>query len=184
MKIFYSGKRQMLAFFVPGFLLGVIYLNLIAKKNAAEPEVFSELFLSGFDSVRIEVQSYLPYLLRIRLVPLVVLAVLSSARFRKAAAVAFLVWTGFTAGIVISAAACGLGLKGSLLCAAALLPQFFFYVPAYVVVLWYCLSAPRTQWNRQKTVFVVIAAAAGIMLELYVNPVLVRGLLSIFPAAP
>lgn len=31
MRIFHSGKGQMLAFFVPGFLLGIIFVNLIVK---------------------------------------------------------------------------------------------------------------------------------------------------------
>lgn len=183
MRIFHSGKRQMLVFFVPGFLFGVIYMNLVVKKYGAETGIFSDLFLSKFSSVQIDVWSYLPYLLRLRLMPVIALAVLSFTRFRKAAAVAFLIWTGFTGGIALSFAADGLGLKGSLLCAVSVLPQFLFYVPACVILLWYCLSAPRTRWNRQKTVFLIATMAAGILLELYVNPVLVREFIALFPPA-
>ena len=124
--------------------------------------------------MQIDIRSYLPYLLRLRIVPLILLAAASLTRLRKAAAMLFLVWTGFTGGVAVSSAADGLGLKGSLLCAVSLLPQFLFYIPAFVILLWYCLSAPRTQWNRQKTMFVLAAVAAGILLELYINPGLVR----------
>lgn len=181
MRIFHSGKKQMFVFFVPGFLFGVIYMNLVAKKYMAESGIFSDIFLSRFASMEIDVWSYLPYVIRLRVVPLAALAVASLTRFRKAAAMFFLFWTGFTGGIALSSAADGLGLKGSLLCAVSVLPQFLFYVPACVVLLWYCMSAPRTQWNRQKTVFVIVTMAAGVLLELYVNPAFVREFIALFP---
>ena len=74
MRIFHSGKGQMLAFFVPGFLLGIIFVNLIVKKYMTETGIFSDLFLSQFTSVQIDIRSYLPYLLRLRIVPLILLA--------------------------------------------------------------------------------------------------------------
>lgn len=181
MRIFHSGKRQMAAFFVPGFLFGVLYMNLVAKKYMTETEIFSSVFLSKYPSVKIDIWSYLPYLLRLRLMPVIALAVSSFTRLRKAAAIFFLMWTGFTGGIALSLSADALGLKGSLLCAVSVLPQFLFYVPACVILLWYCLSAPRTQWNRQKTVFLVITMTVGILLELYINPALVREFISLFP---
>lgn len=180
MRVFHSGKRQMIVFFVAGFLFGIIYMNLIAKTYMAESGVFSNVFLSGIQAVKIDVWSYLPYLLRLRLVPLTALAVASATRFRKATAILFLGWTGFTGGIALSSAADALGLKGSLLCAVSVLPQFLFYVPACVILLWYCLSAPRTRWNRQKTVFLIVMMTTGILLELYVNPTLVRAFISLF----
>ena len=50
-------------------------------------------------------------------------------------------------------------------------------MPSVPGTVWYCLSAPRTQWNRQKTVFVILCISIGIILELYVNPVLLDLLL-------
>lgn len=47
MKILHS-KKQLLALFMPGFLLGVLYVNLLAKKYVAEPGIFSEYFLDQF----------------------------------------------------------------------------------------------------------------------------------------
>nr|WP_294491498.1 stage II sporulation protein M [uncultured Mediterraneibacter sp.] len=179
MKVFHTRKKQFLAFFMPGFFLGIIYVNFIAKKYMAEPGIFSDYFLTQFTSVQIDVREYLLYLLRLRLLPLSVLAALSFTKARRAAAVLFLVWTGFSGGVLISCAAAGLGIKGSLLCVTALLPQFLLYIPAYLILLWYCYSAPGVQWNRQKTIFVILAMSVGIILELYVNPVLVKAFLSV-----
>lgn len=178
MKILHS-RKQFLAFFMPGFLLGIVYVNFIAKKYMAEPGIFSEYFLNQFVNIKIEVRDYLWYLLRLRAAPFLVLGILSFTRLRKAAAVLFLVWAGASGGILISAAASELGIKGCLLCAAALVPQFFFYIPAFLVLLWYCCGAPQIRWNRQKTVFTALMMSVGMILELYVNPVIVKAFLSV-----
>ena len=109
MRIFHSGKRQMLAFFVPGFLLGIIYVNLAAEKYMADAGIFSDLFLSQFADMKIDIRSYLPYLIRLRAVPLLLLAAASFTRLRKAAAILFLLWTGFTGGVTVSSAVYGQG---------------------------------------------------------------------------
>lgn len=178
MKIFHT-RKQFLAFFMPGFLAGTIYVNFIAKKYMAEPGIFNDYFLNQFVNVKIDVRDYLWYLIRLRAVPFLVLGIFSFTRLRKAAAVFFLIWTGISGGILISAAAAELGIKGCLLCVTALFPQFLFYIPAFLILLWYCCSAPQTRWNRQKTIFVVLMMSLGLILELYVNPIIVKCFLSV-----
>lgn len=178
MRIFHT-RKQFLAFFMPGFMLGIIYVNFVAKRYMAEPEIFSDYFLNQFMNVKIDVRDYLWYLIRLRTVPFLVLGFLSFTRLRKTAAVLFLVWSGISGGILISAAAAELGIKGCLLCVTALFPQFLFYIPAFLVLLWYCCSAPQTRWNRQKTVFAALMMSLGLILELYVNPVIVKAFLSV-----
>lgn len=180
MRIFRSGKKQLLAFFMPGFFLGLIYVNFIAKKYMAEPGIFSSYFMERFSSVKVETGEYLLYLLRIRLTPLLLLAAVSFTRLRRLFSVLFLIWTGFSAGLLSSMAAAGLGIVGSLLCITALFPQFLFYIPAYTILLWYCYDYPGCRWNRQKTVFLILMTGIGIMMELYVNPAVIRGFLSVF----
>ena len=172
-------RKELLVFFMPGFLLGIIYVNFIAKQYMAEPGIFSEYFLEQFRSATVEAREYIWYLLKIRAVPFLVLVGLSFTKVRKAASVLFLVWTGIAFGILISAAVLNLGLKGSLLCVVGLFPQFLFYIPAYLVLLWHCYMVPQSGWNRQKTIFMSLMMAVGIMLELYVNPVLVKAFLSV-----
>lgn len=178
MKIFHT-RKQFLAFFMPGFLFGIIYVNFFAVKYMAEPGIFSDYFLNQFKDIRIDTSEYIWYLVRLRAIPFCVLILLSFTKLRKAAAVLFLVWTGISAGILISSAAADLGLRGCLLCVAALFPQFLFYIPAFVVLLWYCYTVPQSRWNRQKTIFVCLAMSLGFITELYVNPVLVKGFLSV-----
>ena len=177
MKIFHT-RKQFLAFFMPGFLLGVIYVNFIARRYVADPGIFSEYFLNQFLDVQIDVREYLWYLLRLRAVPFLALTALSFTKVRRASVVLFLVWAGTSGGILLSSAAADLGMKGCLLCVTALFPQFLFYIPAFVVLLWYCYTAPQSHWNRQKTVFVILAMSLGLITELYVNPGVVKAFLS------
>ena len=55
MKIFHT-RKQFLAFFMPGFLAGIIYVNFIAKKYMAEPGIFNDYFLNQFVNVKIDVR--------------------------------------------------------------------------------------------------------------------------------
>lgn len=178
MKIFHS-KKQLAAFFMPGFLLGIIYMNFFAGKYMAEPGVFSEYFLNQFQTVHINAKEYIWYLLKVRIIPIVILYVLSNTRVSKFSVIAYVLWTGITGGVFVSSAVENLGIKGSFLCMVAVFPQFFFYIPAYIVLLWYCYNTPRSTWNRQKTVFVFLCTAVGMILELYINPVLVKAFLSV-----
>ena len=66
MKVFHV-KKQLAALFMPGFLIGIIYVNFLAKKYVAAPDLFSEYFLDQFRGVQIDEKEYLWYLLRIQL---------------------------------------------------------------------------------------------------------------------
>lgn len=178
MRIFRT-RKQLLVFFMPGFLLGILYVNLIARQYMAEPGIFNDYFLEQFRTTVIETREYVWYLLRIRAVPFLVLTGLSFTRIKKAASVFFLVWTGTAFGILISSAVLDMGIKGSLLCMAGLFPQFLFYIPAYLVLLWHCYRIPQSSWNRQKTVFVSLMMSTGVILELYVSPFLIKALISL-----
>ena len=53
MKVFHV-KKQLAALFMPGFLIGIIYVNFLAKKYVAAPDLFSEYFLDQFRGVQID----------------------------------------------------------------------------------------------------------------------------------
>ncbi|MGC4020062.1 MAG: stage II sporulation protein M [Muricomes sp.] len=177
MKILHT-RKQLFVFFMPGFLLGIIYVNLIMKKYTAEPGIFSDYFLKQYQTAEIVAQEYIWYLIKIRVIPFLFLAGLAFTKFRKISSIAFLVWTGFSSGMLLSMAVLGLGIKGSILCIVGILPQFLLYVPAYMIVIWYSYTYPQSKWNTQKTIFAAMTMAAGIILEAYVNPVLMQAFLS------
>ncbi len=167
-------KKWMFAIFIPGFLLGILYVNVMIGRHLTDYSIFSEYFLKQYASVDVSVPEYMMYLTGIRLFPFFMLAGLIFTRFRKAAAGIFLVWTGFSGGMLLTMGAFSMGIKGVLLCMVALLPHFLFYIPAYVVLLWYAMTAPHNRWNRQKTIFVLLMLGMGIVSEGYVGPVLMK----------
>lgn len=175
----YRVKKQFFLFFMPGFILGILYVNFLASRYMAVPGLFNESFLLQFASLQIDPKDYIWYLLRLRAVPFLVLSGLAFTKFRRISAVLFLFWAGISGGVLISAAVLEMGLKGSVFCIAALCPQFLFYIPALYVLLRYCFCYEESIWNRQKTIFVILSVLAGIILELYVNPVLLKAVISI-----
>lgn len=167
-------RKQMLAFFAAGFVFGVVCANAAARIYHMESGVFGGRVLFGFQASGIEYGRYCAYILRLRAVPVLVLYAASRTKMRKAAAVLFLIWTGISAGILVSSAALGLGISGSVLCVAGIFPQFLFYIPAFFVLLQYCFAWPAVQWSRQKMIFTVLMTGAGIVLEVYVNPLVMQ----------
>lgn len=176
MKILRS-RKQMFAFFMPGFLMGILYVNFIVKQYIAEPGIFSVYFLKQYAAVDIIAGEYMLYLLRVRVLPCVFLVGLAFTKMRKFSAVAFLLWTGFSSGMLLTMAVVGMGVKGIILCIVGILPHFLCYIPACIVVLWYCWMYPQNRWNKQKTVFVILMGMMGLILEAHVNPVLMKAFL-------
>ena len=178
MRVLHS-KKQMLAFFLPGFLLGILYVNFIVKQYIAEPGIFSTYFLRQYAAVEIIAGEYMLYLVRVRLFPALLLAGMAFTKLRKLGAAAFLLWTGFSSGMLLTMAVVGMGVKGIILCVVGILPQFLCYIPACIVVLWYCWMYPRNRWNKQKTVFVALMVLMGLVMEAYVNPIWMKAFLGI-----
>ena len=72
MKVFHT-RKQFLCFFMPGFIIGIVYVNFFAVKYMADPGLFSTYFLEEYQSVDIVAGEYMWYLIRVRVFPLLVL---------------------------------------------------------------------------------------------------------------
>lgn len=167
-------KRYMTAFYMAGFLIGILYANLIAKQYVTATGILSEYFLSQYVAIDIVAEEYLIYVLRMRLLPLAGLLLAAQTKFRKLSVVLWFIWIGFSCGVLMVGAIMQLGVKGVMLCLIGITPQFAFYGMAYIVLLWYFYTYPVSTWNRGKTIFVVLTMALGILSEVYVNPILMK----------
>ena len=107
-------------------------------------------------------------------IKLFLLAALGSTKLRKASAAVFLAWTGFSLGLIMTAAVLKMGGKGLVLCLIALTPHLFFYAAGYLILLWYLFRYPEVRWNLSKTVCMAFLILTGFLLECYVNPVLMQ----------
>lgn len=168
-------NKKMLAFYcMSGFLIGILYANIQSRDYITGMGIFNEYFLSRYSAEEIDVVKFLWYVAKIRFTPLVLLAALGCTRFRRGIAAAFLSWTGFSGGFLITAAVMKMGIKGVLLCLISLVPHFAFYIAGYGILLWYLYSYPRIRWNFSKTVVLALFLCLGILLECYVNPVIMQ----------
>ena len=157
-----------------GFLAGILYANVLAADEIAGIGIFQEYFLGRFSGVEILSADYIWYIARIRAVPLFLLAALGSTKLRKASAAVFLAWTGFSLGLIMTAAVLKMGGKGLVLCLIALTPHLCFYAAGYLILLWYLFRYPEVRWNLSKTVCMAFLILTGFLLECYVNPVLMQ----------
>lgn len=167
-------KKHMTAFYMAGFLIGILYANVIAKNYMTSTGIFSEYFLSQYVAIDVIPEEYMIYILQVRLVPLMLLILVAQTKFRKPIVVGAFLWLGFSSGMLIVSAIMQLGVKGILLCLIGVTPQFVFYAMAYIVLLWYFYTYPIASWNRGKTMFVILTMALGILAEVYVNPILMK----------
>ena len=167
-------KRFITVLYMAGFLIGIFYANLVERKYMTTNGIFSEYFLSQYIAIDVEAEEYMLYVMKTRLLPLVFLFIAAQTKFKKAAVMCCILWTGFSSGLLIVASVLQLGAKGILLCLIGITPHFVFYIMAYLVILWYLGNSPVSTWNRGKTAFVVLTMVLGILTEVYVNPILMK----------
>ena len=68
---------------VLGFLIGIVYGNVMSKDYIASMGIFNEFFLTQYSQAEIDVMEYMWYVIRVRVVPLVLVAALGCTRLRK-----------------------------------------------------------------------------------------------------
>ena len=157
-----ESKRCFILFCMLGFLAGILYTNLLSREYIASM------------GTSIDGEEFLWFVLQKRSLPLILVCALGCTRLRRAVAVGFLAWTGFSGGILMTSAVLQTGIRGIFLCLAALFPHFLFYGAAWVILLWYFFQYPKVEWNRMKTLVFFLLTAVGVLLECYVNPVLLK----------
>ena len=72
----------------------------------------------------VDVAEYIWYVVRIRVAPVAVICALGCTRLRKLVVVLFLLWTGFSSGMIMTSSVLKMGVKGIILCLIALTPHF------------------------------------------------------------
>lgn len=172
-------KQGILIIFMASFLGGILYANIVADKYATVTGVFHQGLLDQYITREVVSTDYLIYLLRNRLLPLALIGVAATTKYRKVSAALFLVWTGFSGGLLAVISVLRMGGIGMLLYLVALLPHYPFYILGYALIIWYCFKHPDSKWNPWKTGFILVTFAAGIILEAYVNPIILRLVFSI-----
>ena len=176
----YRNKNQLLILFlVVGFFVGIIYENVVSGKQVDTVELFLKSNLQLYLQTEIITQKYLWYVVKERLLLLGVVCLLGCSKWKKIFVILFLSGVGFISGMLVVSAVLQLGMKGILIFFAGVFPQMIFYGIAYSVLLLYWYQGEGRRWNHIKTVFVFVSFILGIVVEVYLNPIILKWMIRI-----
>lgn len=169
-----ENRRHFVLVYMTGFLIGILYANLMSRDYITSIGILDNFFLEQYREMEINAAEFLWYVAYVRLLPVVLLFALGCTKLRKGVAVSYILWTGFSSGMILVAAVMKMGVKGIILCLISLFPQMLFYIAAYLMLLWFLYAYPTVRWNPSKTVCFLMFMVVGIILECYMNPVIMK----------
>lgn len=191
-----TGSRKLLPVFCVGMLAGILTVSIGRSVFLEETGLFDKYILSGMKHMNVDNSALFYYVLRKRMVLILIAAVLATTYLGYAVCVGTAAWCGMSVGTYITALVLRYGLKGLLLAAAGMFPQYLLFIPAVLLMLGWCEGLYRGIYSRSSGTeavgrsFVIkklgwlgvigAVVAAGCFLESYVNPPLLLGYLKIF----
>lgn len=183
------------AFLFASFVAGIFAANLMGREAVSNAGVLNDYFIEKFQYAQVNGENLLFYIMRERLPLLLLLFLLLFTSFGVLGGVFALGWQGFSVGFMLSTGIAKYGVKGMVLVLGGLFPQYLFYFPVYLL---YCsLAVSLRQQLRgegngaspdRKVLYgmgllalaILLAMfAAGIFLESYINPVVLKNILKI-----
>lgn len=177
----YKSKSQLLIIFLAvGFLIGIIYENVISIGNTVPTELFLKSNLQRYLQTEVVAEKYILYVIRERLLLLLILLFFSRMKWKKTFVTLCLFLLGFLTGVLFVMAVLQLGGKGIWLCLVGVIPQGIFYALTYSMLFAYWYRFPEKQWNRAKLIFVILTYSLGILTEGYINPILLKWCIKMF----
>lgn len=162
-----------------GFICGILYANMLAHDYLSMTSVFNRYYLELFSKSSLASSDYFVHIALLRSLPLLMIMLFAYTKFHKVGTLGCVLWVGFLWGIYLSIGVLILGIKGVLLCVLGVVPQVFFYVPAYLMVIIYAYHYPIVGWNIGKTLVVMLCTLCGVVLECNINPILMKCFINI-----
>ena len=184
--------------FFAGLLAGVFFVYLNTEAFLTENGFLSWMNLERMSRIELNENAFFLYVVGKRFGTIWLVAVLATTFAGIVTTYLFVLWIGVCGGVISTVAVMRYGMKGLLLLAGGMMPQFLFYVPAFLMLadwsmqtcmrLYYPvvdyteIHGTKTKNNGMFWRFVMLHGVViiGIILESYVNPNLMTELLKIF----
>lgn len=190
-------KRFVLPVFCAGLLVGLLVMNIGKGVLLDNTGFFDSYTLYRIRDMTVDSNALFYYVFRKRILGILAMAVLTTTYLGLAVCMGGVFWYGMSVGAFVTALALRYGIKGILLAAVCLLPQYLVYAPALLFFLKWAEELYRGIYSRNGGTFaaedksflikksgqlvaVLAAFAIGCLLEAYVNPSLLAGYLKIF----
>lgn len=190
------GEVNMLPMFCVGVVAGFFLVNIGKSTFIESTGLFDESVLSGIKYMSVDGSTLFYYVLRKRMLAFLIMAVLATTYLGFAVCACAAVWCGMASGAFVSVLTVRYGMKGLILAAIGVFPQYLFYIPAIVLMLKWCIGlyraiysrgsygegADKIFWLKKLGRLGVIGAivVVGCLMEGYVNPRLLIGYLKVF----
>lgn len=165
-----------LILFFAGLFVGIAAVQM--QSSSAFYGIFSEYFLNQYASLKIDTGRLFRYVGGYRSGQYVLLVCCGALSAAPVLVGVLLFAFGMTWGTMLSISTLRLGLKGVLLCVAGVLPQIFFYIPAFGWVLLWILQ--RGCSRRKYLLLFAIGfffLLFGIAAEVCLNPLILQQIL-------
>lgn len=190
------GGRRLMPLFLTGFAAGVIMINMGKSILLDETGLFAEEALYRMKYMSVDSNALFCFVLRKRLMFFGTVAVLATTYLGMAACMTAVLWCGMSAGAFLTALMMRYGLKGLVLVIVSAFPQFFFYFPAFLLLmswsgsLYQAICYRKLDGERREEISatrvlgklagIILLMLLGCMMEGYVNPGLFIAYLKIF----
>lgn len=161
------------------FFAGVIFQNLIAQKHAIEMPIFQEQNLLLIIQSNVILEDFVWYVVKSRLVLLVILLFPLLVKNKRRMVSVYLGIFSFLAGGLCVSSVLELGISGILIFFASLIPQYLLYGFAWSILFLHCYYYPSVKMNATKMIVFVVFFLVGVILEIYVNPALLKVMIGI-----
>ena len=189
-------RRFVVPVFGAGLLAGILIMYIGKGILLEDTGFFDTYTLCRIKLMEIDRNALFYFVFRKRVFALIVMAVLVTTYLGMAVCVGRVFWYGMSAGVFLCTMLLRYGVKGGLLAAGCLLPQYLLYVPAMLLFLRWAEEVYRGIYSRGSVmgggsrgvpakkmwqlagIFGMITA--GCLLEGYLNPGVLMTLLKIF----
>lgn len=186
--------HRQLVLFLAGFLMGVLYIYIMGYFQGEDTDFLSVNNLMQIMYTDIEYKEYFVYLIKKRAGLLLAMILASLALPGKLLLSGFLMFFGCSMGSMLSTLVMRYGLKGILLFLSLIFPQYLIYIPVifgwiYVLTHFnnYIFHEKNSYRNGLspyqilgKMILLSGVTIIGLLLECYVNPIIVIWSMKIF----
>lgn len=178
------------------FAVGILLANMMGREAVSNAGILNDYFVEKFQYTEVSGENLFFYIIGERAPLVLLLLMLTLTTFGMVGGILMLSWQGFSVGFMLSTAIAKYGVKGILLVLGGLFPQYLFYLPVYILYC-YLTNYLRLRWSKDRIgngsdrgyilgAWLVSAAGllllfvAGIFLESYMNPLILKKILKIF----
>lgn len=178
------------------FVAGIFMANLMGREAVSNAGILNDYFVEKFQYTEINGESMFFYVIGERVPMLLLLLLLAFTSLGIISGILMLTWQGFSIGFMLSTAIAKYGGKGILLVLGGMFPQYLFYFPVYLLYCCLALCLRQKLYGEGKersgerryiygaglaaTVGLLLVYVAGIFLESYLNPIILKKILKIF----